>query len=166
MNREIVVRAERIASIILFIVGLISCAVALGAEVLGLDLTPGFGMVQMLQMLLGLTCLTLAAFLRIHSMRAPNTPRSLQADIGVRLGATGLVFAYTLGWADLIGIGTHIGPDFERPFVGPLQLGGLIVGVVMIAAGILLYYTSRGTRQSSALEALLPNGSREETAAG
>jgi hypothetical protein len=66
----------------------------------------------------------------------------------VRLGATGLVFAYTLGWADLIGIGTHVNPEFERPFVGPLQLGGLILGMVMIMVGIILYYTSRGTRQS------------------
>lgn len=160
MNREIVVRLERNASVILLVVGLLFCGVALGAEVLGLDLTPGFGMVQMLQMLFGLTCLTLAGYLRIHSMRAPNAPRSLQADIGVRLGATGLVFAYTLGWADLIGIGTHVGPDFERPFVGPLQLGGIILGVAMIAVGIILYYTSRGTRQSSALESLLPNGGR------
>ena len=166
MNREIVVRLERTGSIILLVLGLLFCAVALGAEVLGLDLTPGFGMVQMLEMLLGLTCLTFAGYLRIHSMRAPNTPRSLQADIGVRLGATGLVFAYTLGWADLIGIGTHIGPDFERPFVGPLQLGGLILGVVMIGAGIILYYTSRGTRQSSSLEALLPNGGRDEGLVG
>jgi len=166
MNRPIVVRLERITSIILFVLGLLLCGLALGAEVLGLDLTPGFGMVQMLQMLVGLTFLTLAGYLRIHSMRPANTPRSLQADIGIRLGATGLVFAYTLGWADLIGIGTHIGPDFERPFVGPLQLGGLIVGIVMITVGIILYYTSRGTRQSSALESLLPNGDRDKSVAG
>lgn len=166
MNRQIVVRIERITSVILFVLGLLSCGLALGAEVLGLDLTPGFGMVQMLQMLVGLTLLTIAGFLRIHSMRAANAPRSLQADIGIRLGATGLVFAYTLGWADLIGIGTHVGPDFERPFVGPLQLGGLILGVGMITVGIVLYYTSRGTRQSSALESLLPNGNRDESLAG
>ncbi len=160
MNREFVVRAERTASIVLLVLGLLLCGVALGAELLGLDLTPGFGMVQMLQLLVGLTCLTFAAYLRIHSMRAPNTPRSLQADIGVRLGATGLVFAYILGWADLIGIGTHVSPEFERPFVGPLQLGGLLLGVTMIAVGIALYHTSRGTRQSSSLESLLPNGGR------
>ncbi len=162
MNREIVVRIERIASVIFFILGLITCGLALGAELLGLDLTPGFGMVQMLQLLVGLTFLTAAGYIRVHSMRAIGAPRSLQADIGVRMGATGLVFAYTLGWADLIGIGTHVNPDFERPFVGPLQLGGLILGVGMITAGIILYYTSRGTRQKSALESLLPNGNRDE----
>ena len=166
MNREMVSRLEQIFSAILFVLGIVSCLLALGAEALGLDLTPGFGMVQMLQLLVGLTCLTVAAYLRIHSKRAVGVPRSLQADIGVRLGATGLVFAYTLGWADLIGIGTHVGPEFERPFVGPLQLGGLILGMVMIAAGLVLYYTSRGTRHSSALESLLPNGDRDASVAG
>lgn len=75
MNREIVSRLERIISTILLVLGLVSCLLALGAEVLGLDLTPGFGMVQMLQLLVGLTCLTVAAFLRIHSKRA--TERAL-----------------------------------------------------------------------------------------
>jgi hypothetical protein len=68
-----------------------------------------------------------------------------------------LVLAYVTGLADLIGIGTHVDPAFERPFVGPLQLGGLLIGVLMITAGLLLYFTSRGSRESSSLESLLPN---------
>lgn len=156
MNREIVNRLEKISSVILFILGVALSTVALAAEVIGIDITPGFGMVQMFQLLFGLTCLALAGYLRIHSLRPINTPRSLQADIGVRLGATGLVFAYITGWADLIGIGTHVTPSFDRPYVGPLQLGGLLVGVLMITAGLLLYYTSRGSRPSSSLEGLIP----------
>ena len=110
-------------------------------------------------LLLGLTLLTIAGYLRIHSLRPPDAPRSLQADIGIRLGATGLVLAYVCGLADLIGIGTHVEPAFGRPHVGPLQMGGLIVGTLMIVAGLLLYYTSRGSRESSSLESLLPNSS-------
>lgn len=161
MNRDFVTQVEGILSIILFIIGLALSAIALGAELLGLDLTPGFGMVQMLQLLIGLTCLTFAGYLRIHSLRPADAPRSLQADIGIRLGATGLVFAFIAGWADLIGIGTHVNPEFARPHVGPLQLGGLIVGLIMITIGLLLYYTSRGTRETSSLEVLLPNGVRD-----
>lgn len=156
MNREIVNRLEKVSSLILFVLGIVLGAVALSAELLGIDLTPGFGMVQMFQLLIGLTFFTLAGYLRIHSLRPNDAPRSLQADIGVRLGATGLVFAYTTGWADLIGIGTHIGPSFDRPYVGPLQLGGLLLGVLMIAAGLILYYTSRGSRASSSLQRLIP----------
>lgn len=157
VNKELVKRLEVIFSLILAVLGLILGLISLGAEILGLDLTPGFGVVQMFQLLIGLTLLTVAGYLRIHSQRAADTPRSLQADIGIRLGATGLVFAYVSGVSDLIGIGTHVGPAFGRPFVGPLQLGGLVVGVLMIAVGLLLYITSRGSRQTSSLESIIGN---------
>jgi hypothetical protein len=159
MNSGLVTTIERATSIVLFVFGVVLIAISLGAELLGLDLTPGFGMVQMFQLLVGLSCLTLAGYLRIHSLRPDDAPRSLQADIGIRLGATGLVFAYVSGLADLIGIGTHVQPGFVRPFAGPLQLGGFLLGVIMIATGMLLYYTSRGSRETSSLESLLPNGS-------
>ncbi|GMQ78281.1 MAG: hypothetical protein BMS9Abin02_0782 [Anaerolineae bacterium] len=157
MNRDIIARFESTLSIILFILGVVICFISVGAEIIGLDLTPGFGMVQMFQLLIGLTLLTFAGFLKVHSMRPPNAPKSLQADVGIRLGATGLVFAYVSGLSDLIGIGTHIVPEFSRPYVGPLQLGSLIVGVLIVTVGLLLYFTSKGTRESSSLESLLPN---------
>jgi len=139
----------------LFLIGNVLVIVSLAAEILGLDLTPGFGIVQMLQLLVGLTLLTLAGFFHIYSLRSPDTPRSLQADIGIRLAATGLVFAYVAGLADLMGIGTHLEPDFERPYVGPLQLGGLILGIISITIGMILYHTSRGSRHASSLQFLL-----------
>lgn len=135
----------------LFGIGLILIMLSLGAEFIGLDITPGFGMVQMFQLLVGLTALTLSLFMYIKSLRH-DTPRSLQADIGVRLAATGLVFAYVSGLSDLISIGTHVEPQFERPFVGPLQLGGLALAVFVIIVGLALYYTSRGTRPKSSME--------------
>jgi hypothetical protein len=158
MRKDFVTQLEVIFSLILAVLGLVLSTISLGAEIVGLDLTPGFGMVQMFQLLIGLTLLTIAGYLRIHSLRSSDTPRSLQADVGIRLGATGLVFAYVSGVSDLIGIGTHVGPSFDRPFVGPIQLGGLLIGVLIITAGLLLYITSRGSRQSSSLESLLKNG--------
>lgn len=143
--------------LLLFLVGNVLVILSLAAEILGLDLTPGFGIIQMLQLLIGLTLLTLAGFLHIYSLRPPNAPRSLQADIGIRLAATGLVFAFVSGLSDLMGIGTHVDPAFERPFVGPLQLGGLVLGIISITAGMILYHTSRGSRQASSLEFLLNN---------
>jgi hypothetical protein len=159
MNNGRINQGRTTASAILFIVGLLLSAISLGAEVLELNFTPGFGIVQMVQLLAGLTCLTLAGFLHLQNMRSPDTGRSLQADVGIRLAATGLVFAFISGFSDLIGIGTHITPEFERPYVGPLQLGGLIVGVLSITIGLILYYTSRGQRESSSLESLFPKES-------
>lgn len=148
--------------LLLFLIGNVLTILSLAAEILGLDLTPGFGMVQMFQLLVGLTLLTMAGFLHIYTLRAQDAPRSLQADIGIRLAATGLVFAYVSGLADLIGIGTHPHPDYGRPYVGPLQLGGLVLGIISITAGMLLYYTSRGTRRQSLLGFLLHRSEEDE----
>jgi hypothetical protein len=104
-------------------------------ELLGLDLTPGFGVLQTLAFLIGLTVLTIAVYLSMSAGRPPDAPRSLQAGIGVRLSLTGLVFCYVTGFADLIRIGTHVQPEFERPFIGPLQLGGFVVGLLILVAG-------------------------------
>lgn len=158
MSQKQVVRLRTASIALLLVIGVVLSGLALTAELLGLGITPGFGMVQMFQLLIGLTCLTLAAYLHLHSLRPKDTPRSLQADIGVRLAATGLVFAYVCGLSDLMGIGTHIEPGFERPFVGPLQLGGLAVGGLAIIIGLLLYHTSRGTRENSSMEFIIQNG--------
>lgn len=148
--------------IILVVFGILFIFLAIAADVLRLDLTPGFGMIQMVAFLTGLTFLTIAPFLYLHAVRPKDTPRSLQANIGVRLALTGLVFAYVTGLSDLIGIGTHVNPSFARPYVGPLQLGGLALGLGMIIFGLILYATSRGTRASSSLEFLL-NGRHDDS---
>ncbi len=152
-------KVRRIVTWTLFVVGLVLIVLSLAAEFFGLNITPGFGMVQMFQLLVGLTALTLALFLFIN-VRRQEMPRSLQADIGVRLAATGLVFAYVTGLSDLIRIGTHVQPQFERPYVGPLQLGGLSLAVLTIIIGLALYYTSRGARPKSSMEFIVNGNGR------
>ncbi len=146
----------------LLTLGVLLIVLSLGAELLGLDLTPGFGLIQMIELLIGLTFLTLAGYMQIFATRDPKTPRSLQADIGIRLGATGLVLAYVAGLSDLIGIGTHIEPNFQRPYVGPFQLIGIGLGILLVTMGMLLYFTSRGSRPFSALEFLISEGENSD----
>ncbi len=141
--------------------GLALVVVAIVVELQSLALTPGFGVVQTFLFLLGVTLLTFGSYVYLAGRRPAGTPRSLQADIGLRLSLTGLVLSYVCGFADLIRIGTHVQPDFDRPFIGPLQLGGLLLGLAIIAAGMLLHFTSRGKRETSSLEFLL-NGKNHE----
>ena len=97
-------RLNMLANIVIlffFLAGNVLTILSLAAEIFGLDLTPGFGMIQMAQLLVGITMLTLAGFLHLFRLRPRDTPRSLQADIGIRLAATGLVFAYVSGLSDL-----------------------------------------------------------------
>ena len=150
-----VVRVRRAVITALLVIGILLVVGAVVAEFIGLAPTPGFGVLQTLVFLLGITALTLAIYLHLRSLRPTDAPPSLQADIGVRLSATGLVLCYVSGFADLIRIGTHINPEFDRPFIGPLQLGGLVLGLVVLVAGMILYYTSRGKRQASSLEFIL-----------
>jgi hypothetical protein len=159
MNRK-VVHVRRGVMLALLLLGLALVAVAAVVELLSLGLTPGFGVLQTLVFLLGVTALTVAGYLYLGRLRPTDAPRSLQADIGVRLSLTGLVLSYVSGFADLIRIGTHVQPEFERPFIGPIQLGGLLFGLFMILAGMGLNYTSRGKRQSSSLEFIL-NGKKK-----
>lgn len=153
-------KLRRTVTAILLVVGLLLTIGTLTIDRFGVGRTPQFGVLQMLGLLLGITALTAAAYLAMGRARQRGELRSLQADIGFRLSATGLVLTYVAGYADLIGIGTHIGPEFSRPFVGPLQSAGMVLGIVLIISGIVLFYTSRGSRPSSSLEFLL-NGRRQ-----
>jgi hypothetical protein len=155
-----VLRVRRAAMLASFLLGLALIVVAALAEFLDLGLTPGFGVLQTLVFLLGVTSLTIAGYLYLSKRRPADAPRSLQADIGIRLSLTGLVLSYVCGFADLIRIGTHVQPEFDRPFIGPLQLSGLALGLLLILAGMGLYASSRGKRPSSSLEFIL-NGKRK-----
>ncbi len=161
-NGNSVKRLQQILVITFSVLGVSLVFLALAAEYLGLDITPGFGAVQMLQFLLGVSCLTLAGFLYLHTLRQPEAPQSLQADIGIRLGATGLVFMYVAGFADLIGIGTHVNPSFARPFSGPLQVAGLFLGAISIITGMLLYHSSRRISGGRSSMEFLVNGTESD----
>ncbi|MEJ2746776.1 MAG: hypothetical protein P8183_02495 [Anaerolineae bacterium] len=80
MSKTQTTQIRNIAILVLFLLGIILSTMSLGAELIGLDLTPGFGIVQMLQLLLGISFLTLAAFMYLKQSRPANAPRSLQAD--------------------------------------------------------------------------------------
>lgn len=149
----------RVANWILFISGLLLVFISVGADTLRLDLNPGFGLLQMFLLTTGISALTLAGFLAIWRRRPSRAASSLQANIGVRIGLTGLVFVYVAGFADLARVGTHVQPRFVRPYTGPLQTTGLILGLLTIVAGLMLYHTSRGVRQTSSLDFLIKSKS-------
>lgn len=106
-------------------------------EYFSLDLTTGFGLLQIATFLVGLSLMTGGAYIYMYATRHRAMPQRLREDIGVRLMATGLVIAWATGLADVIGIGTHFGQ--QRPFFGPVQAWGVSVGLMLIIAGIGLY---------------------------
>ncbi|HEY6010454.1 MAG TPA: hypothetical protein VIX18_03205, partial [Nitrospirota bacterium] len=62
--------------------------------------------------------------------------RSIIADIGLRLVATGYVIAVFTGMADVFGMGSQTFP--RVPYFGPWQAGGVLIGQFVIALGFLM----------------------------
>jgi hypothetical protein len=123
------------AGFFLFVIGLFP-------GLFGLDWTPGIGLLQITTLLLGITVMTVSAYVYARLTLPKAEPaRSLRAEIGVRLMATGLVVAYGSGYADLLGIGSggHGGPLV----FGPVKAAGVALGVLVIAAGLFLYTRPR-----------------------
>jgi uncharacterized membrane protein YidH (DUF202 family) len=121
----------------LVVVGFAIFLVGLFPELVGLSLTPGIGLLQISIFLFGISVMTLGAYVYAYATRHRAMPRRLREDIGVRLILTGLVIAYTTGYADWLGIGSHFGAD--QPLLGPLQASGIALGLVVIVVGIVMY---------------------------
>jgi hypothetical protein len=77
-----------------------------------------------------------------------NGNRTIPADIGSRLVATGYVVAVFSGMADVFGFGTQLRP--RVPFFGPWQAAGVQIGELLIAIGFLLlipYHVRKKTQE-------------------
>jgi hypothetical protein len=120
----------------LVLIGLFVFIIGVDPNLLGLDRSPVVGFVQIGVWLFGLALLLLGATLAVRVVRNHH-PNTLRSEIGLRLIATGYVFAVAASFADFLGIGTHVLPNISY---GPLQVGGLIFGVVLSLIGVVLYW--------------------------
>jgi hypothetical protein len=117
--------------------GFVILVIGLSPNLIGLDFTPGVGLLQIAVFLIGLTLMTLGSYIYLYATRHRARPARLREDIGVRLMATGVIMAYASGFADVLGIGTHYG--IQRPLLGPLQAAGIALSMFIIVFGIFLY---------------------------
>ncbi len=101
----------------------------------GWDNSPAVGFIQIAVLLVGLGIICLGGYIGLLALWR-GTPRTIAADIGMRLVATGYVISVFAGMADVFGMGTQQLQD--SPFFGPLQAQGVILGQVLIAVGFLL----------------------------
>jgi hypothetical protein len=109
-------------------------------EFYGLDRSPVVGFVQITVFLLGLGIICLGGYASLSSLWQGQR-RTLAADIGLRLVATGYVISFVSGLADVFGMGNQPWP--EVPFFGRWQATGVIVGQVVIAIGFVLMIPPR-----------------------
>jgi uncharacterized membrane protein len=136
-------RAQRWMTIVLL--GLFIFVIGVQPDILGLNRSLTVGFVQIGVWLTGLAILLLASYATIRVVRN-GKPTSLRADIGTRLLATGYVVAAVASLADFIGVGAQ-----HMPFIafGPIQVIGLVIGVILSLLGVVLYWPRRKTPSHS-----------------
>ena len=113
-------------------------------EFYGLDRSPVIGFVQIAVFLTGLGIICIGGYLSLASLWE-GQQRSLAADIGLRLVATGFVFAFVSGMADVFGMGNQPWP--EVPSFGFWQSTGVLLGQIIIAIGFLMMIPPRSDNQ-------------------
>ena len=107
-------------------------------QLIGLALTEGIGVVQIAVFVTGLGMSELGTYIYLYATRHRALPTTLREDVGQRLIATGYVLTLASGFADVLGIGTHFG-DLQRPYLGSFQASGVLLGILVSMAGLLLY---------------------------
>ena len=109
-------------------------------EFYNLDRSPVIGFVQIAVFITGLGIICLGGYVSLATLWGERE-RTLAADIGMRLVATGYVVAIVSGMADVFGVGNQPWP--EIPFFGIWQTVGVLLGEIIIAGGFILMIPPR-----------------------
>jgi hypothetical protein len=115
-------------------------------DLIGMNRSPIIGFVQMGVWMTGLTILLLGATATVRVVRNGRS-RSLRADIGLRLIATGYVVALTASFADFLSIGSH---QMPQVYFGEVQVMGLALGVLTSLVGVMLYWPRKAHHEEAA----------------
>jgi hypothetical protein len=124
---------QAVFGIAVSVLGFLVFLIGAKPEWLALDRSPVIGFVQITVFTFGMGLLCLGGYVSLSSLWKQEG-RSILADIGSRLIATGYVVVVFAGMADLFGLGTHPLPGI--PFFGPIQAAGVQVGQLTIAVGM------------------------------
>jgi hypothetical protein len=130
--------------LILTIIGFFLFTLGAAPEFYGLDRSPVIGFVQIAVFLIGLGIICIGGYASLSSLWK-DQERTLAADIGLRLVATGYVISFVSGMADVFGMGNQPWP--EIPYFGFWQMTGVIVGQIIIAIGFLMMIPPKKIQQ-------------------
>ncbi len=122
-------------SLISVLLGLLIFTIGAKPGWFGWDRNPVVGFIQIVVFLVGLALICLGGFVGLVALWGKEQ-RTIIADIGLRLVATGYVIAVFAGLADVFGMGSQAVP--KTPYFGPWQAGGVLIGQFVIALGFLM----------------------------
>ena len=115
------------------LIGLFILAVGTKPNWFGWNRASVVGFVQIAVFLVGLALICMGGYIGLSALWGKEQ-RSIIADIGLRLVATGYVITIFTGMADVFGMGAQT----ETPYFGPWQAGGVLIGQSIISLGFLM----------------------------
>jgi len=121
--------------LVLTLLGMLVFLLGARPQLFGLDRSPVVGFVQISVFLVGLGIICIGGYISLMFFWR-NGYRTIAADVGLRLVATGYVVAVFSGMADIFGFGTQLLP--RVPVFGPWQSSGVQLGELFITVGFLL----------------------------
>ena len=133
-----ILKSNRIRfGLFLTLLGLFIFLVGAHPSLFGWDRSVVVGFVQIAVFLIGLAVISIGGYISLMVFWN-NHPRTIAADIGLRLVSTGFVIAVFSGLADVFGMGTQTLPAV--PYFGKLQEIGVQLGEVAIAIGFFMLF--------------------------
>ncbi len=123
------------AGLVIALLGLFVFVVGAKPNWFGWDRSPVVGFVQISVFLFGLGVICAGGLVGLLALWNGD-PRTILADIGMRLVGTGFVISLFSGMADVFGMGSQPPPGV--PYFGPWQATGVLIGQVFIALGFLM----------------------------
>jgi hypothetical protein len=143
-NKQVLPTADRVRfGLFITLFGLIIFIIGAKPEWFGLDRSPVVGFVQICIFLIGLAIICLGGYIGLAALWGADE-KSIGADVGLRLIATGYVISVFTGMADIFGMTVQANPRI--PFFGPWQQAGVEIGMAVVAIGMLLLVPFRRTK--------------------
>ncbi len=122
--------------LIFLLIGFLVYVLGINPVIFGMDRSPVTGFVQLTVLFIGLALICISGYVIVNALWNGHQ-KTILADIGVRLVATGFVIAFASGLADIFGFGSHPFPNI--PSFGHVQVVGVLVGEVVIMLGFLMF---------------------------
>lgn len=122
--------------LIFLLIGFLVYVLGINPVVFGMDRSPVTGFVQLAVLLIGLALICVSGYVILNALWN-GQQKTILADIGIRLVATGYVIAFASGLADVFGLGSHPFPNI--PSFGQVQVTGVLIGEAVILLGFLIF---------------------------
>ena len=122
--------------LVTLLLGFLVFVLGLAPEMIALNRSSVTGFVQLSVSLIGLAFICIGGYVVLNTLWN-GRQKSILADIGIRIVATGYVIAFASGLADVFGIGSQPFPNI--PSFGPIQVIGMLVGEATIVIGFIMF---------------------------